>query len=80
MQGKAKEQWIELCEQAAVEQDAERLLVLVSEINRMLDEERAAPEERQTRESTLPTLELWRRRGAPSGGLLQPRQKATLDI
>lgn len=38
MQGKAKEQWMQLCEQAAVEQDPERLLVLVSEINRMLGE------------------------------------------
>lgn len=38
MQGKAKEEWMRLCEQAAVEQDAEKLLVLVSEINRMLDE------------------------------------------
>jgi hypothetical protein len=38
MQGKAKEQWMQLCEQAAVEQDAEKLLVLINEINRMLDE------------------------------------------
>jgi hypothetical protein len=38
MQGKVKEQWMQLCEQAAVEQDAEKLLALVNEINRMLDE------------------------------------------
>ena len=38
MQGKAREQWMQLCEQAAVEQDAEKLLALVKEINRMLDE------------------------------------------
>jgi hypothetical protein len=38
MQGKVKEQWIQLCEQAAVEQDDEKLLVLVNEINRMLEE------------------------------------------
>jgi hypothetical protein len=33
-----KERWIRLCEQAAVEQDHEKLLKLVSEIARMLDE------------------------------------------
>jgi hypothetical protein len=38
MQGKAKERWVQLCEQAAMEQDTERLIVLVEEINRMLDE------------------------------------------
>jgi len=38
MQGKAREQWMQLCEQAAVEQDAEKLLALVKEINRMLEE------------------------------------------
>jgi len=38
MQGKAREQWMRLCEQAAVEQDAEKLLALVKEINRMLEE------------------------------------------
>jgi len=38
MQGKVREQWMQLCEQAAVEQDAEKLLALVKEINRMLDE------------------------------------------
>jgi hypothetical protein len=38
MQGKTKERWIELCEQAAVEQDREKLLELVAEINRLLTE------------------------------------------
>lgn len=38
MQGKVKEQWTQLCEQAAVEQDSERLMELVTEINRMLYE------------------------------------------
>jgi hypothetical protein len=33
-----KEQWLQLCEQAAAEQDPERLLKLVDEISRMLDE------------------------------------------
>jgi hypothetical protein len=38
MQGTAKEEWKQLCEQAAVEQDPEKLMLLVSEITRMLDE------------------------------------------
>ena len=38
MQGKVKEEWILMCEQAAVEQDSEKLMALIIEINRMLDE------------------------------------------
>ena len=38
MQGKTKERWMELCEQAAVEQDAEKLMRLIDEITRMLDD------------------------------------------
>ena len=38
MQGKVKEEWMQLCEQAVVEQDSEKLMALVTEINRMLDE------------------------------------------
>ena len=38
MQGKAREQWMQLCEQAAAEQNAEKLLALVKEINQMLEE------------------------------------------
>ncbi len=38
MRGEAKERWMELCELAAVEQDADKLLALVSEINRLLEE------------------------------------------
>ena len=33
--------WRELCEQAAVEPDPERLLSLVAEMNQLLDEEQA---------------------------------------
>jgi hypothetical protein len=33
-----KEQWTQLCEQAAVEQDSERLIELVSAIDRILHE------------------------------------------
>jgi len=35
-----KERWQELCKLAAVEQDSEKLLALVQEINRLLDDKR----------------------------------------
>jgi hypothetical protein len=35
---KDKEHWMELCQQAAVEQDPKRLMALVEEINRLLQE------------------------------------------
>ena len=38
MQGKTKERWIQLCEQAAFEQDPKRLVELVEEIDKMLGE------------------------------------------
>ncbi|HEY1800610.1 MAG TPA: hypothetical protein VGG46_06700 [Terriglobales bacterium] len=38
MDGKAKERWLELCEQAAVEQDRDKLLQLMREISRLLEE------------------------------------------
>jgi hypothetical protein len=38
MQGKVKEDWMQLCEQVAIEQDTQRLIELVRELNRMLDE------------------------------------------
>jgi hypothetical protein len=38
MQGQVKEEWMQMCEQAAIEQDSEKLMALVEEINRMLDE------------------------------------------
>jgi hypothetical protein len=38
MKGKTRELWEQLCEQAAVEQDPEKMLKLISEINRLLSE------------------------------------------
>jgi hypothetical protein len=38
MQGEKAEQWRALCEKAAVEQDPDKLMGLVKEINRLLDE------------------------------------------
>lgn len=37
MKGELREQWMQLAEQAANEQDPEKLLKLVDEINRMLE-------------------------------------------
>jgi len=38
MQGPTKERWLELCEQASKEQDSQKLLALMQEINRLLAE------------------------------------------
>lgn len=38
MQSQAKERWLDLCAQAAVEQDPRKLLELVTEINHLLEE------------------------------------------
>jgi len=38
MQGETRERWQRLCEQAAIEQNPARLMDLVNEINRLLDE------------------------------------------
>lgn len=46
MQGQIKERWQALCEQAATEQNPERLMELIEEINRLL----AAKEERLNRQ------------------------------
>ena len=38
MKGPQKEHWMQLCERAASEQDAEKLMDLIEEINRLLEE------------------------------------------
>jgi hypothetical protein len=38
VQGEKAEQWRALCEQAAIEQDPEKLMRLVEQINRLLEE------------------------------------------
>ena len=45
MQGKTKERWMTLCELAAQEQDPEKLMDLVQEITRLLDEKQQRLEE-----------------------------------
>ena len=37
MIGKQKEKWMELCELAANEQDANKVIALITEINRLLE-------------------------------------------
>lgn len=41
MQGPTRERWHQLCEQAAVEQDPDRLMQLIQEINQLLREKEA---------------------------------------
>jgi hypothetical protein len=38
MRGNPKERWMELCAQAAKEQNTDRLIEIVQQINRMLEE------------------------------------------
>jgi hypothetical protein len=38
MLGQAKERWLELCEQAAAEQNPQKLMDYVAEIDRLLEE------------------------------------------
>jgi hypothetical protein len=41
MKGEARERWVELCAQAADEQDTDKLIELVREINDLLEEKEA---------------------------------------
>jgi hypothetical protein len=41
MRSETKERWVELCELASVEQDPDKLLKFVTEINRLLSEKEA---------------------------------------
>lgn len=47
MQGKTKKAWMHVCEQAAIEQDPDKLLELVKEINRVLEEKENCLQRRQ---------------------------------
>ena len=47
MEGDTGERWHQLCAQAAIEQDPERLLELTKEIIRLLDEKEARLKERR---------------------------------
>jgi len=41
MQGDARQRWEELCVQASIEQDPDKFLELIREINRLLEERRS---------------------------------------
>jgi len=47
MNGNKTKRWMELCSQAAIEQDATKLLVLTNEINRLV-EERGTPQKQSS--------------------------------
>lgn len=49
MQGETEELWRKYCERAIVEQDPERLLELVAEINRLLEEKEERLKEQRRR-------------------------------
>lgn len=51
MQGENKEKWLSLCAQAAVEQDPDRLMTLVEEISRLLDEKQQRVSQQQAKAS-----------------------------
>ena len=55
MQSPTKERWLELCEQAAKEQDSQKLLALMQEINRLLAEkqDRLMPAPKNVKSSSL---------------------------
>ena len=38
MRGEIKERWLQLCEQAVREQDSNKLMQIIEEINRLLEE------------------------------------------
>lgn len=48
MQGTQQERWQELCAQAAKEQDPQKLMVLVEEINRLLAEKQERLDKRKS--------------------------------
>lgn len=52
MKGKPQELWEKFCEQAAVEQDTEKLMQLVKEINRILEEKENRLSSRQSGQFT----------------------------
>lgn len=54
MKGQKKEEWMRLCEMAANEQDSEKLLALVKEINRLLEEKEARLKSQANPPATLP--------------------------
>jgi hypothetical protein len=58
MQGQVAEQWQRLCEQAALEQDHDKLLKLIEQINRLLEQkEQRLREARKTDKESSNSVE-----------------------
>jgi hypothetical protein len=57
MEDHTKERWYQLCQLAAIEQDNDKLLALVTEINRLLAANETECNERKARQS-----EVWKQR------------------
>jgi len=72
MQGKIKERWMELCEQAAVEQDREKLLLLSQEINRLLQEKESQLAKLRNDEERATVMELAELNRAMKGRAVKP--------
>jgi predicted nucleotidyltransferase len=53
MQSETKERWILLCEQAATEQDSRKMVELIQEINRLLEEKRSRLNKKRVNEYAL---------------------------
>jgi hypothetical protein len=51
MQGETRERWYELCAKAAEEQDPDKLLELVQQINRLLQEKESRLQRNRREES-----------------------------
>ena len=56
MQSNTKELWLELCEQAATEQDPAKLYALVEEINRLLEEKQLRLNQKRMAERNPPAV------------------------
>jgi hypothetical protein len=54
MIGQNKQRWREVCEQAAIEEDPKKLTDLVTEIDRLLDEERRRLQRKRLMDATRP--------------------------
>jgi len=83
MNNETKEKFRSLCESASVEQDPERLMQLVREIDRLLEGEKTAREQRGSAHRSkligsafLPSI-LFARARAPSPAVPMPRPGVT---
>jgi hypothetical protein len=52
VQGEAEERWQKLCEEAAIEQNSERLIVLIREICQMLEDKEGRLQQKRKLEET----------------------------